>query len=213
MDRRDARTVAVSSDLNRLASSADQQPSLNSVVNLSGGKRKYLAIDEFNEWIVRSVKDLYNASGTIQSTKFTCEIISPNVIPLHHARHNVLRTSGAPTYGYKHTQPDDQRDIRAIVSQLVEEKVFCYTPGRDLSTDENLRATPSRDLYCGGVDAIHNGDVLEKYVKKKLAHIAGEAVGIDGGEAGTGDSDVMDSLFGEREVMWSMDDDWDEFVI
>jgi hypothetical protein len=96
---------------------------LNSVVNLSGGKRKYLAIDEFNEWIVRSVKNLYNASGTIQSTKFTCEIISPNVIPLHHTRHNVLRTSGAPTYGYKHTKPDDMRDIRAIVSQLIEEKV------------------------------------------------------------------------------------------
>jgi hypothetical protein len=184
---------------------------LNSVVNLSGGKRKYLAIDEFNEWIVRSVKDLYNASGTIQSTKFTCEVISPNVIPLHHARHNVLRTSGAPTYGYKHTKPDDKRDIKAIVAQLLEEKVFRYTPGRDQSTDENLRATPSRDLYCGGVDAIHKGDVLEKYVKRKLAHIAGEVA--DDGEE-TGDSNVsQDSLFGEREVMWTMEDDWDEFVI
>jgi hypothetical protein len=76
-----------------------------------------------------------------------------------------------------------------------------------------LRATPSRDLYCSGVDAIYNGDILEKYVNKKLAHIAGEAVGIDGGETGTGDSEVMDSLFEEREVMWFMDDDLDEFVI
>jgi hypothetical protein len=185
---------------------------LNCVVNLSGAEGKFLAIDEFNEWIVRSVKDLYNASGTIQSTKFTCEVISPNVIPLHNARRSVLQSSRAPTYGYKHTQPDDKRDVMAIVSLLLEEKVFCYTPGRDISTDENLRAIPSRDLYWSGLEAIHKGDVLEKYVKKKLAHMAGDAAGIDGEITGAGDSDVSmdsDTLFGEREVMWSMDD-WDD---
>jgi hypothetical protein len=72
---------------------------LNCVVNLKGKNGKFLAVDEFNEWIVRAVKNVYNQSGTIQSTKFTCDIVSPNVIPLYHAVNSILHGSGAPSYG------------------------------------------------------------------------------------------------------------------
>jgi hypothetical protein len=185
---------------------------LNCVVNLSGNDGKFLAIDEFNEWIVRAVKDVYNASGTLQSTNFTLNIVSPNVIPLHHASRNVLESSGAPTYGYKHARVDDTRDIKAIVSQLMDEKVFCYTPGRETTINEDLRAIPSTDLYCTGVDAIRGGGVLEQYVKKKLALIAGELGGFDD-EGGTTSNDVdpaneeQDGLFSSREPRWSLDEE------
>jgi hypothetical protein len=184
---------------------------LNCVVNLSGKDGKFLAIDEFNEWIVRAVKDVYNASGTLQSTNLTVNIVSPNVIPLHHASRNVLESSGAPTYGYKHARVDDTRDIKAIVSQLMDEKVFCYTPGRETTINEALRAIPSTDLYCTGVDAIRGGGVLEQYVKKKLALIAGELGGFDD-EGGATSNDVdpaneeQEGLFSSGEPRWSFDE-------
>jgi hypothetical protein len=183
---------------------------LNCVVNLNGNDGKFIAIDEFNEWIVRAVKDVYNASGTFQSTKFTCDVISPNVIPLHQASHKVLRSSGAPTYGYKHAQVDDERDVKAIVCHLLEQKVFTCTPGRDLSTDKNLRAIPATDLYSGGVDALHNGDVLDRYVQMKLAHLAGAAGELDGDEGDSAAAGAAEGgpegLFGSQQPTWSFDD-------
>jgi hypothetical protein len=190
---------------------------LNSVVNLSGKHGKFLAIDEFNEWIVRAVKDMYNVSGSMQSTKFTCEVISPNVIPLHHAAQNVLRSSGAPTYGYKHSRVDDKRDVKAILQHLLKEKVFCYTPGREVEVSENIRAIPSKDLYSSGIAALNDGVVLARYVKKKLAQSAGEAGGvedaIEDNEPVDADDDGEDheqgGLFGSQEPEWSFGDSED----
>jgi hypothetical protein len=183
------------------------------VVNLKGKHGKHLAIDEFNEWIVRAVKSVYNPTGTIRSTNFTCEIVSPNVIPLHHAVNNILQSSGAPTYGYKHARVDDQRDVRAIVSHLLEQKVFTHTPGRDVTTDKNMRAIPATDLYCKGVDALAEGDVLERYVRMKLAHKAGEVGGL-GGE----DSEVLGpnsegedgGIFGNQEPTWTFGEEGED---
>jgi hypothetical protein len=178
---------------------------------LTGKEGKYMAIDEFNEWIVRAVKDVYNASGTIQSTKFTCDIVSPNVIPLHHAARNILESSGAPTYGYKHARVDDKRDVKTILRQLLEEKVFSYTPGREAAAGENLRAIPSRDLYCTGVDAIQNGHVLERYVAKKAALSAGELQGLDQETGATGEYvdpvGGLDGLFTSQEPMWAFEEE------
>jgi hypothetical protein len=194
-----------------LQSRTDYTTRLNCVVNLNGNDGKFIAIDEFNEWIVRAVKDVYNASGTFQSTKFTCDIISPNVIPLHYATHTVLQSSGAPTYGYKHARVDDQRDVKAIVSHLLEQKVFTYTPGRDVSTDKNLRAIPATDLYSAGVDALHNGDVLDRYVQMKQSHLAGASGGLEVDEgdsaaaAAEGAEGAPEGLFGAQEPTWSFD--------
>jgi hypothetical protein len=183
-------------------------PALSGQSNRQGWK--FLAIDEFNEWIVRAVKDVYNTSGTIQSSNFTLNVVSPNVIPLHHASRKVLESSGAPTYGYKHARVDDTRDIKAIVSQVLDEKVFCYTPGRETTIDEDLRSIPSTDLYSAGVDAIRGGVVLERYVLKKLALIAGELGGFDD-EGGANDLDTaseeQDGLFSSREPRWSFDEE------
>jgi hypothetical protein len=187
---------------------------LNSVVNLSGKHGKFLAIDEFNEWIVRAVKDMYNVSGSMQSINFTCEVISPNVIPLHHAAQNVLRSSGAPTYGYKHSRVDDKKDVKAILEHLLKEKVFCYTPGREVDVSENIRAIPSKDLYSTGFAALEAGHVLTSYVKKKLARSAGEAEGMEDVD----DSDPVDvddgggdqeegGIFGSQEPEWAFGED------
>jgi hypothetical protein len=181
---------------------------LNSVVNLKGINRKFLAIDEFNEWIVRAVKNVYNQSGTIQSTKFTCDIVSPNVIPLYHAVNAIMQSSGAPTYGYKHARVDDQQDVKTIVSHLLEQKVFTYTPGRDVATDKHLQAIPATDLYSSGADALSNADVLDRYKAMKMAHRAGELRGLEPEDASLVDVEgELDGLLGTREPSWTLGED------
>jgi hypothetical protein len=155
------------------------------------------------------VKDVYNKSGTIQSTKFTCDVVSPNVIPLYHAVNTILRSSGAPTYGYKHARVDDLRDVKAIVAVLLEQKVFSYTPGRDISVEAHLRAIPAVDLYCAGADALAQGNVLDRYVTMKLAHSAGEAGGLEQEHTSSGEGmdEESDGIFGTRELIWSFGDE------
>jgi hypothetical protein len=146
---------------------------MNSFVNLSGKSNKHLAVDEFNEWVVRAIKDVYNPAGTMQSTRFTCQVISPNVISLRELGRNVLRSSGAPTGGYRHSAVDDKRDVRAIVTQLLKDKVFRFTPGRCTTAGSTHKIKPSRDLYMAGFEAISRGAVLGKYIAKKLAQAGG----------------------------------------
>jgi hypothetical protein len=117
-----------------------------------------------------------------------------------------LHSSAAPTYGYKHARVDDQRDVKAIVSHLLEQKVFSFTPGRDISTDKNLRAIPATDLYSAGVDAIHDGDILDRYVQSKLAHRAGAVGGLEP-EEGEFAEQGAEGLFGSQEPTWSFDQD------
>jgi hypothetical protein len=85
---------------------------LNRVVNLTGKDGKFLAIDEFDEWIVRAVEDVYNASGTIQSSNFTLNVVSPNV------SRKVLESSGAPTYGYKHARVISLKNTAHLRTEL-----------------------------------------------------------------------------------------------
>jgi hypothetical protein len=139
----------------------------NAVLNLSGQQGKGIAIDEFNEWVVRAVKDIYNPSVSMQSTKFTCETISPNVIALREAAKGVLRSSGAPTWGYNHARVDDKRDIELIVELLLKDDIFTFTPGRP----SPITYKASRDLYMDEINAMTGSEgVVKKYVAKKVAH-------------------------------------------
>jgi len=49
------------------------------------------------------MKVTYNPTGTLQSTQFTCDMVSPNILFLHGSTHRILETSEAPSGGYPHT--------------------------------------------------------------------------------------------------------------
>ena len=135
----------------------------NCLLNISGQPRKFITVDEFNEYEVLSVKATYNPTGTFQSTKFTCDVVSPNIMSLRTSAHGVLHSSGAPSGGYKHTHPNERRDVFAILGQLLDGKVFRYNPGRRSVVDTKT----SRDLYMDGVTAVCTTDILARYVSKK----------------------------------------------
>jgi hypothetical protein len=110
------------------------------------------------------LKATYNPTGTFQSTNFTCDVVSPNIISLRTSTHGILQASEAPSGGYTHKHPDEHRDIFAILGQLLKEKVFQYNPGRRRANNTKQ----SRDLYMNGVTALCTTDILAKYVTKKI---------------------------------------------
>jgi hypothetical protein len=110
------------------------------------------------------LKATYNPTGTFQSTKFTCDVVSPNIISLRTSTHGILQASAAPSGGYAHTHPDEHRDVFTILEQLLKEKVFQHNPGRRRTT----KTKPCRDLYMDGVTALCTTDILAKFVTKKI---------------------------------------------
>jgi hypothetical protein len=132
--------------------------SSNCLLNLSGQRHKFITIDEFNEYEVMCLKSTYNPTGTFQSTKFTCDVVSPNIMSLRNSTRGILQESGAPSGGYAHTHPDEHKDVFAILGQLLKEKVFQYNPGQRTS----IETKPSRDLYRDGVTALRTTDILAK---------------------------------------------------
>ena len=138
----------------------------NAFVNLTGKPNKFIAIDEFNEWVVRAVKRVYNQHGSIPSTDFTCDIISPNVMPMRESYRGILKSSGAPDWGYKRSRVEINKDIEMVVHELSKGRVFTYTPGRTKLA--GLPLVPDADTFMEGIEAIVTGDTIAKYVHAKL---------------------------------------------
>jgi len=187
--------------------------SSNCLLNLSGQRNKFITIDEFNEYEVMCLKSTYNPTGTFQSTKFTCNVVSPNIMSLRNSTHGILQESGAPSGGYAHTHPDDLRDVFAILGQLLKEKVFQYTPSQRTS----IETKPSRDLYSDGVMALCTTDILAKFITKKI-----QRRGIPGDEVLKGttqegeEEDPATGAFSENLLSWDLgtgDDGREEFGI
>ena len=155
------------------------------------------------------LKATYNPTGTFQSTQFTCDVVSPNIISLRDSTHQILETSEASSGGYTHTHPNDQKDVFAILGQLLKEKVFHYDPNRKRANDTK----PSRDLYQDGVTALCTTGILAKYIMKKV-----QRHGIVGGEAPTGteeeEGDAGNRDYSENFWLWNLeagDDGGEEF--
>ena len=204
----------------------------NCFVNLAGKPNKFIAIDEFNEWVVRAIKRVYNPMGSIRSTKFTCERISPNVVSMRTSYRGVLKSSGAPDYGYKHSHVQDRHDVTAIFNLLVKEKVFTKTPGRisvvapvDDETDDDLSdaetdtlaLVPSTDTFMKGITALFSGEPVAKYVEGRELGLGGAVAAdfTDPDAAETDDRISGNSGIFSRDVEFGfeplVDDDGDDY--
>ena len=142
---------------------------LNCFVNLDGKPNKFIAIDEYNEWIVRGVKRTYNQLGSFRSTEFTCNVISPNLMALRDSYQGILKSSGAHDWGYRHADVDAHSDVLQVVKDLVDNRVFVRTKGRTrVGSDENAEMlVPSVDTFSEGMEALILGDSIARYVDKK----------------------------------------------
>lgn len=145
---------------------------LNCMVNFQGKPNKFIAIDEYNEWIVRAVKRVYNEKGSFQSTNFLCNVISLNIIGMHQCTRTLLEDTGAHNYGYKHKKVDERADIAMIVNQLVSDGVFTHHPGRSQIEDGELYHE-SKDTLMDGITALYTGPAIKNYIKLKTNELGG----------------------------------------
>jgi hypothetical protein len=173
---------------------------LNALVNLNGRPNKWIAIDEFNEWVIRAIKSVYNPCGSFQSTNFTCDIISRNIISFRQVILNIHKSSGAPTWGTKKSRVNDSYDVKAILATLVNEKVFRFAPGRVEAGPAGapIRIKESLDLYRDGADAICAGEVLRKYVARKKAAVEGGLVDEEDDDEEDGVRNFMNELIDDE---------------
>ena len=190
---------------------------LNCFVNHGGEAYKFLAIDEFNEWIVRgALKRTYNQLRSLRSTNFTCDVISPNLMPLRDSYQAVLKSSGAHDWGYRHSKVDAKIDIRTIADDMmVKERIFVRTPGR-IKTDASSAArqlVPRKDTFMEGMKVLVAGDSIVKFTTRKYDDLGGtmqddfdeEADKMEGA-----DIDFENNLEDEEMFDTNLDEDMDD---
>lgn len=98
----------------------------NCLLNLTGRPNKFLAVDEVCEYLVRQLKSSYNPRNTWQSKEFHMQTLSRLTMFLRDVRTVVASSSGAPSYGTKHSRVASEKDILTIV-QHVNEHQLCPT--------------------------------------------------------------------------------------
>ena len=189
---------------------------LNCFVNLGGEANKFLAIDEFNEWIVRGVKRTYNQLGSLRSTNFTCDVISPNLMPLRDSYQAVLKSSGAHDWGYRHSKVDAKIDIRTIADDMmVKERIFVRTPGR-IKTDASSAArqlVPRKDTFMEGMKVLVAGDSIVKFTTRKYDDLGGtmqDDFDEEADEMEGADIDFENNLEDEEMFDTNLDEDMDD---
>jgi hypothetical protein len=96
---------------------------MNCVVNISGREDKFLAIDEFNEWLIKGIKFIWNPSANFRSEHHTREVVSPNIMSLRKSIAAVMKTITASTGGMRRTRADDRADIRKLLRSFLEEEM------------------------------------------------------------------------------------------
>lgn len=102
----------------------------NALINLTGGAGHFMSLDEACEITVDSIKHDFNPRGSWQSREFHMETVSPNVNLCRDIRRQMMKSSGASTYGSKHAAVDISKDTELVIRVLLDNKVMCYTPGR-----------------------------------------------------------------------------------
>ena len=125
----------------------------NCLLNLSGKSNKFLAVDEVCEHLVRQLKSSYNPRNTWQSKEFHMHTLSRLTMFLRDVCATVARSSGAPSYGTRHSQVASERDIATITDHVNENKLLYYQPGRvRISTMHNSRrAQEGLDAWAIGL--------------------------------------------------------------
>lgn len=104
---------------------------LNScLLNMSGRPRCCMSLDEACEITVDGINNDYNPRGSLQSTEFHINVLSPNINLLRVVRNNVMRKAAAAESGSRSGIPSNAIDVQRLCASMMEEGIFIETPGR-----------------------------------------------------------------------------------
>lgn len=142
----------------------------NCLLNLSGKPNKFLAVDEVCEYLVRQLKLSYNLRNTWQSKEFHMETLSQLTMFLRDVRTTVLASSGAPSYGTRHSHVSSEKDIKTIIQHISESQLVYYKPGQtQVSQLHNARRVKeSSDAWSIGKLQHWTGIPLASVVRKRV---------------------------------------------
>jgi len=139
----------------------------NNLMNLSGQRDSFVAVDENLELINADLQSGYNPRDTWQSLEWHRDVVSPNIMPFRRMRDSVLKSSGVTTGGKKHTRPDNKADILRVMEMLFKEDILCPHKGRVAFGPSGARL-PIRetvDMFDKGSDILLHGGVVESVVE------------------------------------------------
>ena len=142
----------------------------NCLLNLSGRPNKFLAVDEVCEYLVRQLKSSYNPRNTWQSKEFHMQTLSRLTMFLRDVRTTVAASSGAPSYGTRHSHVSSEKDVMTIIQHICENHLVYYKPGRtQVSHLHNARQVKeSSDAWSIGKAQHWSGIPLASVMRKRV---------------------------------------------
>lgn len=143
---------------------------LNCLLNLSGQPGKFLGVDEVCEYLVRELKSTYNPRNTWQSKKFHMDTLSRLIMVFRDIKRCVHTTSGAPSYGKRHSAVDSHFDTVKIYDRLFTQEVMWFHKGRHMcgGADHQVRITESIDAWTVGRGRHGQQAPVGKVLRKRL---------------------------------------------
>jgi hypothetical protein len=140
---------------------------MNCIINISSREGKFLAINEFNVWLIRGIKFIWNPSANFRSEHHTWEVISPNIISLWQFIAAVMRTTTASTGGTWRTCADDHGDIGKLLHLFLEDELYKYQPGRVGVAAAPIQVKPRIDAFMRGFEAVQRGKMIEQFIEQR----------------------------------------------
>lgn len=134
--------------------------STNSVLLLTYAGH-FMSLDEACEIMVDAIKHDFNLRGSWQSREFHMETVSPNINLMREIRRQVIGSSGASTYGTKHSKVNACKDMDLVVRVLLENRVMNKVNGQvsALVGGESRRFHEACDAIGVGREALKNREI------------------------------------------------------
>jgi len=179
----------------------------NILVNLSGSKKGFMAVDLLGEFVVREIKSWQ--SGTMitgAGGEYLRTVMAPQVILCSRIRDAISREIGTTNH-FKHSSSVSAWfDVRTIANTLLHDRVFSFTLERSFPPTST---SPSAvcDIYLEGVEKIWAGRVIDQYVEKRqqgLDYASDPAKELDGCGVQGLELDGLDEGEDDRDVMEEM---------
>lgn len=124
-----------------------------------------MADDRFGERIILLNKEKVRPSANVKSDEFLREVVALNVLSLWKCREAVLRTTGATSYGNRHSLVAKLPDVSLLIKHMAGDSIFEEKLGRCGAQNGNVLSA-FVDLFTEGTTRLSTGIPISKYVHK-----------------------------------------------